>query len=329
MISWTSPRSIEFSLAAVAAGCHAAFANLAMHKEISFLFMIDEDAKGLYLGDPTRLRQILYNLLSNAMKFTSVGEVSVGVSYVEDRLIIAVKDSGVGMTPEQTERLFRKFAQADASTTRKFGGTGLGLAIVRELALAMGGDVEVRSVLGEGTTLRVSLGLPRVGPEIIETAELESDEGDHDQASYDAINVLVAEDNEINQLVIKTLLNQGGSVPFVVATGKLALEAWETGRWDVILMDVQMPEMDGPTATRLIRERESQTGRRRTPILALTANAMTHQVNEYVAAGMDGHIAKPIEASKLFAALEDVLSGVDFAESDMPSDARLSSQVGT
>jgi CheY-like chemotaxis protein len=131
------------------------------------------------------------------------------------------------------------------------------------------------------------------------------------QDGFDTLRVLVAEDNEINQLVIKTLLDQVGVSPTVVTNGKLAVDAWDAQPWDVILMDVQMPVMDGPTATRLIRSRETQTGRARTPILALTANAMTHQVADYMAAGMDGHVAKPIEARLLFSALERALASAD------------------
>jgi PAS domain S-box-containing protein len=308
--------SITVSLSAVAAGCEAAFTNVAMGKGLSFQFAIDDDAQGVYQGDPTRVRQILYNLLSNAMKFTAAGEVSVRLSRLGDTLIIVVKDTGMGMTPEQKERLFQKFAQADASTTRKFGGTGLGLAIARELAQAMGGDIEAQSTLGEGATFTVRLGLPWVGPDV-EAPHAPAIEGvEPDQATFEALRILVAEDNDINQLVIRTLLQQVGVDPFIVANGSLALEAWATAAWDVILMDVQMPEMDGPTATRLIREQERQTGRARTPIIALTANAMTHQIADYVAAGMDDHVAKPIEASRLFSALEHALQQADAGAAD-------------
>jgi PAS domain S-box-containing protein len=305
--------AIEFSLSAVATGCQAAFANVATSKGLSFGFTIDDDAMGVYLGDPTRVRQILYNLLSNAMKFTDDGEVSVRLSRLEHGLVISVKDSGLGMTGEQTERLFQKFAQADASTTRKFGGTGLGLAIVRHLAVAMGGQIDVESVLGEGTTFTVQLNLPWVGGDIADPGASAVDEAKHSPPGFEALRVLVAEDNEINQLVIKTLLRQVDVDPYIVANGRLALDAWAAHPWDVILMDVQMPEMDGRTATRLIRERELQTGRPRTPIVALTANAMTHQIADYVAAGMDDHVAKPIEASRLFSALEHALQQTEMA----------------
>jgi PAS domain S-box-containing protein len=299
--------SIEFSLSTFATGCQATFANVATSKGLSFVFAIDDDAQGVYLGDPTRVRQILYNLLSNAMKFTQAGEVGVRLSRLEDGLAITVTDTGMGMTRAQTERLFQKFAQADASTTRKFGGSGLGLAIARELAVAMGGDIEARSAVGEGSTFTVRLSLPWVRPDIDEPRIAGVEDAGGGREGFDALRVLVAEDNEINQLVIKTLLQQIGLEPVIVGNGRLAVDAWATDTWDVILMDVQMPEMDGPTAARAIRERERQTGRVRTPIVALTANAMTHQIAEYAAAGMDDHVAKPIEASRLFIALEQAL----------------------
>jgi signal transduction histidine kinase/AmiR/NasT family two-component response regulator len=303
--------SIVFSLSAIAAGCQAAFANVATSKGLSFVFTIDDNAQGVYRGDPTRVRQILYNLLSNAMKFTEAGEVGVRLSRPGEGLVISVKDTGMGMTPTQTTRVFQKFTQADASTTRKFGGTGLGLAIARELALAMGGDIEAESVLGEGATFTVRLGLPWVRVDVVEPLAAGAEEAAQGvQEGFDALRVLVAEDNAINQLVVRTLLQQVGVDPFIVANGKLALEAWAADSWDVILMDVQMPEMDGPTATRSIREQERRTGRARTPIVALTANAMTHQIAEYVTAGMDGHVAKPIEASRLFDAIERALEQV-------------------
>jgi signal transduction histidine kinase/AmiR/NasT family two-component response regulator len=308
--------TIEFSLSTVATGCEAAFANVARSKGLSFLFEIDDEAKGVYLGDPTRVRQILYNLLSNAMKFTEVGEVGARLSRLDDRLVITVTDTGVGMTGEQTERLFQKFAQADASTTRKFGGTGLGLAIARELALAMGGDIEARSALGEGATFTVRLGLPWVRMDVEEPRAAGAEESDGAQDGLPALRVLVAEDNVINQLVIRTLLQQVGVDPVIVANGRLALEAWATDPWDIVLMDVQMPEMDGPTATRSIREQERQAGRARTPIVALTANAMTHQIADYIAAGMDGHVAKPIEASRLFEAIERALAQAETAKAE-------------
>jgi CheY-like chemotaxis protein len=250
------------------------------------------------------VRQLLGNLVSNALKFTETGRVAVRVGRRAGALALSVSDTGVGIAPAQQATLFRKFEQADASTTRRFGGTGLGLAICRELAELMGGRIEVTSAAGQGSTFVVVLPLPRAaGGSTVPVAAPSPQE-----SAPSSLRVLAAEDNQINQLVLRTLLSQAGIEPMIVGDGVDAVAAWEAGEWDVILMDVQMPRMDGPTATRFIRERELAQRRRRTPILALTANAMSHQVEDYLAAGMDGFIAKPIQIERLFAAIEEALA---------------------
>jgi CheY-like chemotaxis protein len=253
---------------------------------------------------------VLNNLISNALKFTETGRVSVTVGRRRGALTLRVLDTGIGMPQAQQTALFQKFAQGDASTTRRFGGTGLGLAICRELAELMGGRIEAKSVEGEGSTFVATLPLLRrerpshkaASPGKAKTRRQSWSSGGA------GLRLLAAEDNPVNQLVLKTLLSQIGVEVVMVGDGVDAVAAWESGDWDVILMDVQMPRMDGPTAARFIRERELAQRRRRTPIVALTANAMTHQVKEYLAAGMDGFVAKPIEVERLFAALEAALS---------------------
>ncbi|HEX4199424.1 MAG TPA: ATP-binding protein [Caulobacteraceae bacterium] len=303
---------IEFDLDEVARGAHQAFTAQANAKGLSFDLDIG-DAQGVYRGDPTRLRQILYNLVSNALKFTDRGEIRVTARWKDQRLALAVTDTGVGIPADRLEVLFNRFDQADASTTRRFGGTGLGLAICRELAEMMGGSIDVESTLGFGSTFTVALPLQRVGDGKSSTA-LPAAPAPEDKACGLELRVLAAEDNTVNQLVLKTLLHQVGVDPVVVSNGAEAVAAWEDGDWDVILMDVQMPKMDGPTATRAIRELELSLGRRRTPILALTANVMSHQLAEYIAAGMDGHVAKPIQAARLFEALAALLDREPAAE---------------
>jgi signal transduction histidine kinase/ActR/RegA family two-component response regulator len=291
---------MEFELADVARGAYSAFTALANKKGLSFALDI-ERARGRYLGDPTRLRQILYNLISNALKFTEQGEIRVTAIRNGDGLELSVRDTGVGIARENLEKLFAKFDQLDSSTTRRFGGTGLGLAICRELAVLMRGEISVDSELGLGSKFTLRVPLEWVGEErpVATMAEARAEA----EATDIALRVLAAEDNSVNQLVLKTLLHQMGVDPTIVENGEQAVQAWEDGDWDVVLMDVQMPVMDGITATAIIRNREADLNRPRTPIIALTANAMSHQVEQYLTAGMDGHVAKPIQAAELFEAL--------------------------
>ena len=298
----------EFDIAAVAACAHAAFSAVAAQKGLAFDLTVTRAAAGVYLGDAARVRQILNNLISNALKFTEAGHVAVTVGRRRGAVTLTVADTGIGMSQAQQAALFQKFAQADASTTRRFGGTGLGLAICRELAELMGGRIEAKSAEGEGSTFVATLPLPRRELPTRKAASPRAARAQPSPADHAGLRLLAAEDNLVNQLVLKTLLSQIGVQAVMVGDGVDAVAAWESEDWDVILMDVQMPRMDGPTAVRFIREREAAQGRRRTPIVALSANAMTHQVNEYLAAGMDGFVAKPIEVDRLFAALEAALS---------------------
>jgi CheY-like chemotaxis protein/anti-sigma regulatory factor (Ser/Thr protein kinase) len=265
------------------------------------------DAGGVYRGDPNRVRQIICNLVSNALKFTAAGSIQVRAARVDGDIRIDISDTGIGIAPAVAENIFGKFIRADASTTRQYGGTGLGLAISRELSELMGGSIKVKSVLGRGSVFTVHLRLERIGeakpaPKRRPTTLLLPAEPQASRA-----RILAAEDNPTNRLVLKTLLGQIGIHPDMVGNGALAVEAWRHGAYDVILMDIQMPEMDGLAATRAIRDEEAVTERRRTPILGLTANAMSHQIDEYRRAGMDGHVSKPIDVEKLFAALEGAL----------------------
>jgi CheY-like chemotaxis protein len=222
---------------------------------------------------------------------------------------IQVSDTGIGIPTGDLERLFSKFEQADASITRRFGGTGLGLAICRELAALMGGRIYARSVVGEGSTFTVDLPLERLS----DAAVLNSSAPTFglprpDDVADRPLRLLAAEDNQVNQLVLKTLLHQVGIAPVLVDDGRAAVDAWAAQYWDLILMDMQMPVMDGLTATRMIRDQEKRTGRPRTAIIALTANAMSHHIAEYKAAGMDEFVSKPIDLGKLIEAMTAALS---------------------
>ncbi|MDP3658816.1 ATP-binding protein [Phenylobacterium sp.] len=291
-------------IASIAGSAMAAFESLARDKDIHFDLEIAPQATGVWRGDPARIRQVLYNLISNAVKFTDRGSVRVEISRPGEHLVLRVADTGLGIEPDARVKLFDKFVQADASTTRRFGGTGLGLAICRELVTMMGGDIAVESEPGRGSVFSVELPLMRAAANV-DVAPPPTAVALPPMARE--LRVLVAEDNPMNQLVLKTLLQQVGLEPHLTANGEQAVKAWESAHWDVVLMDVQMPLMDGPAATRFIRERELATGRARTPIIALTANAMAHHVAEYLEAGMDAVASKPINLPALLATVEKVL----------------------
>jgi PAS domain S-box-containing protein len=294
--------AVNFDLSQILRGAQSSFTNSANEKGVSLMFQVD-DAKGIYRGDPTRVRQIVYNLLSNALKFTSEGQISVVATRSAMGLRLQVSDTGIGMSEATLAKLFTKFTQADAATTRQFGGTGLGLAICSELAALMGGTISVESVLGEGATFTVDLPFPYLGPSM----EPPDCTAHSDLLGADlTLRVLIAEDNPTNQLVLKTLLNHVGVDPVVVPDGVQAVKTWREGAWDLVFMDIQMPRMDGRAAALEIRRLEVEEGRARTPIYALSANAMAHQTSEYLAVGMDGHIAKPIDIVELFGVLQKV-----------------------
>ncbi|MFZ3005188.1 MAG: ATP-binding protein [Phenylobacterium sp.] len=299
-------------------GAHATFTTLATEKDVSFAVSVAPEARGVWAGDPTRVRQIVYNLVSNAVKFTDRGEVSVAVSVAAPHLVFKVSDTGPGIAADRLGALFQKFVQADASTTRRFGGSGLGLAICRELATLMGGDIEAASAPGQGSVFTVRLPLTRIGDAHGQAVRDDSFEAPP-LRDGSALRILAAEDNPMNQLVLRTLLAQVGIEVTCVDNGELAVAAAASGDWDAILMDVQMPVMDGPTATRLIREWEQADSRRRTPIIALTANAMAHHAAEYVAAGMDVLVPKPLELERLLIAIQTVLDEADADQLDVVS----------
>jgi len=290
--------SEPFDLKATAEAAHAAFAAEARTKALAFTLDVDPAVAGLWRGDATRVRQVLSNLIANAVKFTHEGEVSVRLGKSAGGVRFEVSDTGIGIAPDRVARLFEKFVQADASATRQYGGSGLGLAICQELCRAMGGAITVGSAPGQGSTFAVDLPLRRI------ERRSEPRRGDLAPSLVDgSMRILAAEDNPVNQLVLKALLAQLGLEPTIVENGAEAVRAWESAHWDLILMDVQMPTMDGPTATMTIRAREAVLGRPRTPILAVTANTMAHQLASYRAAGMDDVVPKPLNVTELFTAM--------------------------
>ena len=283
----------------------AVFGPIARDKGLAFTAGVDADARGCWRGDPTRIRQVLHNLVSNAVKFTAAGSVEVRISRTADRLTFTVTDTGIGIAADKLAAIFDKFVQADATITRRYGGSGLGLSICRELADLMGGDIQVRSAVGRGTAFTFSLPLSPAAEAFaapaVEPAAEWPDAGS-------PLRVLAAEDNPNNQFVLKTLLGAAGIEPIIVANGQEAVEAWGRDRWDVILMDIQMPVMDGVAAVMAIRDLERAAGRRRTPVIAVTANAVADQQAGYLAAGMDAVVAKPVNLVLLLNAIGDVLA---------------------
>jgi PAS domain S-box-containing protein len=296
--------AVPFDLRRVLSSVVAGYATDAEDRGLRLSLDLDA-AEGLYRGDPTRLRQVMANLVSNALKFTERGEVSMKARRTADGLRLEVADTGKGMDDETLGRIFTPFAQEDASTTRKFGGTGLGLSIVRQLAVLMGGDVAVSSRPGFGSRFTVDLPFEYLGEAPEAPAETAADVG-----QGGAMRILAAEDNLNNQLVLKTLLGQMGIEVTLVGDGEQAVAAWRRETWDVVLMDVQMPVLDGFGATQRIRAIEAAEGRTRTPIIALTANAMDHHRVECLTVGMDGLVAKPIDIRLLITAIEAAVSGV-------------------
>jgi PAS domain S-box-containing protein len=309
----------EFDLEDLMRSVSALHEMKAQDKNLGFTVSVAEEARREYVGDPTRIRQILNNLISNALKFTETGGVTVTVEQARrenDRRVelrFAVSDTGVGIDAEASERLFTPFTQADASITRTHGGTGLGLAISRQLCELMGGGIAVESARGQGSTFRFRILLEEARPPAAATgqpspAAVPAAAVGDGVAGGRPLRILAAEDHPTNRVVLEALLQRVGADVVLVANGREAVEAWDGGRFDVVLMDIQMPELDGICATLEIRALERSRGRPRTPILAVTANVMTDQVEAYIAAGMDGHVAKPIDPRKMFAAILDAMA---------------------
>jgi len=302
--------SVEFDLAACLRVAAEPFGALAADKGLLFTVELSPETSGRFRGDPSRVRQIVGNLLSNAVKFTETGGVTLKAVWRDGAARIVVVDTGPGLPSDQIDRLFSRFSQLDTSTTRRHGGTGLGLSISRDLSRLMGGDILAMSEPGQGATFTVILPVERLG-DALPAAPAEARD---DVVEHSGLRVLAAEDNRVNQIVLETLLAQVGITPVIKADGAQAVQAWADGDWDLILMDVHMPVLDGVGAVREIRAREAASGRRRTPVIALTANAMTHQVDELLACGMDLHVAKPIDAATLYRAIETALEMAEAAQ---------------
>jgi len=295
-----------FDLATSVKACGALFDAAAQAKGLDLHVSIDPAALGAYIGDAPRIRQVLSNLLSNAVKFTSQGRISLEVTWSNGEagrdLVFQVSDTGIGFDAETASRLFSRFEQGDGSITRRFGGSGLGLAISRKLALAMGGELVARSAPGVGSVFTLQLPLQRCLGDIepaVASAEAAA-------VTAVALRVLVAEDHPTNRRVVELILGAVGVELTSVEDGAQALDAFKRETFDLVLMDMQMPVMDGLTAIREIRLLEHSLGSPRTPVYVLTANAMPDHFAASMQAGADGHLSKPISPEKLLAVVSEV-----------------------
>jgi signal transduction histidine kinase/CheY-like chemotaxis protein len=292
----------EFDLREMVEAACKPFANLAAQKDLEFSIDIHHDALGIWEGDPMRLRQVLSNLAANAVKFTPEGEVGIEVQRTVKGLRFCVKDTGIGIPADRVSELFEKFVQADSSMSRRFGGTGLGLAICREFVDVMGGRLAVQTQEGHGSTFAFELPLPR-----LRDADIDAIGPAPKVSEAMPLRILAAEDSKPNQLVLKALLEPLGAELHIANDGREAVKAYEAGDFDLVLMDIQMPLLNGIEAAQAIRRAEKKQRRPSTPIIALSANVMGHQVRDYLAAGMDGYVAKPIDADTLIDTIKQAL----------------------
>ena len=276
------------------------FAASAMLKGVALTASTDASVAAACRGDPVRLRQVIDNLVGNAIKFTQAGSVKVSVASSAGELVFEVRDTGAGIAPDDLARVFDPFEQADGSHRRAHEGSGLGLTICRELAELMNGRLEAESTVGQGSVFRLTLPLQQV-------AEAQNDKPVSAPGAVGEVSVLVAEDNETNRIVIRSLLEHLGAQPHLVENGQQAIDALRVRAFQLVLMDVQMPVMDGLEATRAIRQGAVGSGVADIPIIGLTGNAMDHQVAECLAAGMTSVVAKPIQVPVLVEAINAAL----------------------
>jgi signal transduction histidine kinase/DNA-binding response OmpR family regulator len=291
------------------------YAGQAHGKSLAWTLQVARDLPETVEGDPGRVRQVLANLLSNALKFTPRGgRVRVSAQVVSSsagvrQLLLQVQDSGVGIAQNHQATIFDAFTQADASTARRFGGSGLGLAICARLVHLMDGQIELQSELGQGSTFTVTLPLnePAMAHEGPKSAPAELNEVALASERFAGLVVLVAEDHPVNELLMNQLLKRLGCRVRNARDGAQAVDLWMQGGVDLVLMDVQMPGTNGLQATARIREEEIRQGKRHTPIIAVTANAMKGDREACLAAGVDGYTPKPVSPQALIRAMDEVL----------------------
>lgn len=316
------PFSVRDLVARVVAG----FSGSAESKGLQLAQQVAAEVAPAHVGDPQRLRQILANFVSNAIKFTEQGSVTVGVEAAPpalgtQRLVFHVVDTGIGMAPWQVERLFQPFTQADEATTRRFGGTGLGLSISRRLAELMGAVIDVDSAPGRGTTMHFTLTLP-LGEAAALASQHEPEEAppigmrrspSREEAEREGSLLLLAEDHPINRIVLAQQLELTGFVADIADTGQIALDRFGAARYALVFTDLHMPGLDGFQLVAAIREFERQNDRPRTPVIALTANVLKQEIERCFAAGMDDYLIKPVTVRQLVQKLQRWLPHLDWA----------------
>ena len=317
---------LDFALQGLLDGVTALWESRLQGKGLTLSIEVAPDVAPVLKSDPTRIRQILFNLIGNAAKFTEQGGVALDISQREltdDELELrfTVTDTGIGIEPDAQSRLFTKFSQADRSTTRKYGGTGLGLVICQQLTELLGGEIGYESTPGRGSTFWFTIRCASGDAEAVDK-EIWTEEIGNTEASISdrPLRILVAEDNHVNQAVLLAMLGKTGHKVDMVANGSEVVSAVIQIPYDLVLMDIQMPEMDGVTATRKIRDLPGEIGN--IPIIALTANAMKGDREKYIKAGMTDYVSKPVNPQKLFQAiarccgaqLSDTLRGTEVME---------------
>lgn len=328
--------SIDFDLRAVLRDMNSLMAIKAAEKSLTYRCVIDPDVPSLLRGDPGRLRQVLINLIGNAAKFTAAGGISLEVSCKSEderkvRIGFVITDTGIGIPEDQVERLFEKFTQLDMSTTRKYGGTGLGLAISRQLCQMMGGEIHVESEVGKGSRFHLTVLLGKQGqPAEASAGSAPAAQGGPSPrpgtarrrkapASGDSV-ILLVEDNETIQLVSLGLLKNLGYAADLAQNGQEAIQALEKKDYRLVLMDMEMPVMDGYAATEAIRGEDSPVRNPDVPIIAMTAHAMQRDLDRCLAVGMNGYLTKPVKKQDLSTILETYLGveDLDAAEAGDP-----------
>lgn len=341
--------NIRMSPCATIKGAIKLFRPKAEQKGLKIYSEIEKDAEGWFLGDPNRLRQVIYNLLSNSIKFTPHGEIKISLEVLaENKLLFKIKDTGIGIAKDKIDILFDRFTQADNSTTRVYGGSGLGLSIVKGLVNLMGGEINVETKEGEGSCFYFTIICePTIAPSSIpcdgckntmnnhcvnsslkygssiqiedKTNNIDDDDatGAADNQIYDSnLVILVADDNKTNQDVLKTILESIGADVDFVENGKVAFDTWQMKHYDIVLMDVQMPIWDGITAIRKIREQEIIRDLRRTPIITISANCRQADIQDQLKAGADGFVTKPLNISKLITQINKAIEDCDRLNND-------------